>query len=173
MKKTSIKQHIGIKTTLFAIGLCCAALPCRTFADESPAAPATNKEKEDLLKRDQAAIQGKWKIVSMRAAGNAGPDSIVAVMKYEFKGDQLIITPSEPGQSNYTFKLDPSSKPVANFDMTPLDAKAAEQAMKGIYVLEGDHLKICLGKNNRPAKMSAEAGDGFGQMLIELEREKS
>ena len=132
---------------------------------------ASVPDKEDSLKRDQAAIQGKWKVVAMKAAGNPGPDNVIAVMKYEFKGNRLIITPAEPGPG-YTFKLDPSSKPTATLDITPVDSKKPDDTMKGIYVLVGDQLKLCLAKKKRPTEMRAEAKDGFGQMLIELQREK-
>ena len=140
-----------------------------TPAEEKVAASVPDQE--DPLKRDQAAIQGKWKVVAMRAAGNPGPDNVIAVMKYEFKGNRLIITPAEPG-TGYTFKLDPSSKPTATLDITPVDSKKPDDTMKGIYVLVGDQLKLCLAKKKRPTEMRAEAKDGFGQMLIELEREK-
>jgi hypothetical protein len=57
--------------------------------------------------------------------------------------------------------------------MTPVDSKKPADTMQGIYVLDGDRLKLCLGKKKRPTEMRAEAKDGFGQVLIVLEREKS
>lgn len=162
--------------TLVTFGMICIALVGQGCTGIKPTNPSETVEKEtgvqeDPLNRDQAAIQGTWKVVAMRAAGNPAPDSIVAVMKYEFKGQQLLITPSEPGDPEYTITLDPSSKPVATLDMTPIGSKEAADTMKGIYILDADKLKICLGKNKRPTEMSAEQKDGFGQVLIELERE--
>ncbi len=179
--ESSIMKHtIKIKGALGTLCITCMAWAGQGLAAEKPASPPTAAEekvtasvpdKEDPLKRDQAAIQGKWQVVAMRAAGNPGPDAVIAVMKYEFKGNRLIITPAEPGPG-YTFKLDPSSKPAATFDMTPVGSKKPADTMQGIYVLDGDQLKLCLGKKKRPTEMRAEAKDGFGQMLIELEREK-
>lgn len=175
-----MRYIINTRGALGTLCLICMAWVGQGLAAEKPAGPpATEEEKvtasvpnqEDPLKRDQAAIQGKWKVVSMRAAGNPGPGAVIAVMKYEFKGNRLMITPAEPGP-DYTFKLDPSSKPIATFDMTPVGSKKPDDTMRGIYVLDGDQLKLCLGKKKRPTEMRAEAKDGFGQVLIELEREK-
>lgn len=177
-ESSSMKHSIKIKGVLGTLCIICMAWAGQGLAAEKPVSPptavedtASTPDQEDQLKRDQAAIQGKWKVVAMRAAGNPGPDAVIAVMKYEFKGNRLIITPAEPGPG-YTFKLDPSSKPIGTFDMTPVDAKKPAATMKGIYVLDGDQLKLCLGKQKRPTEMRAEAEDGFGQVLIELEREK-
>ena len=179
--ESSAMQHtMKIKSTLGTFCIICMAWGGQGLAAEKPAGPPTPAEekvtasvpdKEDSLKRDQAAIQGKWEVVAMKAAGNPGPDNVIAVMKYEFKGNRLIITPAEPGPG-YTFKLDPSSKPTATLDITPVDSKKPDDTMKGIYVLVGDQLKLCLAKKKRPTEMRAEAEDGFGQVLIELEREK-
>jgi len=180
-ESSTMKHTIKIKGALGTICIICMAGVGQGLAAEKPASPPTVAEEKvtasvpdqkDPLKRDQLAIQGKWKVVAMRAAGNPGPDAIIAVMKYEFKGNQLIITPAELG-ADYTFMLDPSSKPIATFDMTPVDSKKPADTMQGIYVLDGDRLKLCLGKKKRPTEMRAEAKDGFGQVLIVLEREKS
>ena len=171
-----MKHTIKIKGALGTLCITCMAWAGQGLAAEKPASPPTAAEEKVTAsvpdQKDPLAIQGKWKVVAMRAAGNPGPNAIIAVMKYEFKGNQLIITPAEPG-ADYIFMLDPSSKPIATFDMTPVDSKKPADTMQGIYVLDGDRLKLCLGKKKRPTEMRAEAKDGFGQVLIELEREKS
>ena len=109
----------------------------------------------------------------MKANGRPAPAAILAVLKYEFKGDKLFITPAEAGFADYTFKLNPTAKP-ATIDMPRIKpgGELDHTESQGIYTLEGDHLRICLGKNKRPTEMKADAQSGFGQALVELEREK-
>lgn len=109
----------------------------------------------------------------MTAAGNSAPAEILGVLKYEFKGDKLFVTPGESGFTDFMFKLNPNAKP-ATIDMPRIKPGGGvdKSQSQGIYTLKGDHLKICLGKNKRPTEMRADAEDGFGQVLIELEREK-
>src|SRR5262245_24481699 len=105
-----------------------------------PASPEAAKA--DIAKADAMHIQGTWKVVALEAAGVQAPAEIVAALKLNFKDDTLTFEPAEPGFARFTFKLDPTAKPPA-FDMIPLDVKG--EAQQGIYALEGDDLKICLG----------------------------
>jgi len=131
---------------------------------------AGEPSKQDAFKKDLDAIQGTWKIVALEAGGKQAPAEIVAALKLTFKGDTLTFTPGEPGFSNYTYKLDPSTKP-ASFDMTHADGDHKGETQKGIYSLEGNHLKICLGKaDSRPKEFSTTADSV--QALYTLEREK-
>lgn len=126
--------------------------------------------KQDAVKKDVDAIQGTWKIVALEADGKQAPAEIVATLKLTFKGDTLTFTPGEPGFSNYTYKLDPTTKP-ASFDMTHADGDNKGETQKGIYSLEGNHLRICLGKaDNRPKEFTTTANSG--QALYTMEREK-
>lgn len=174
-----MKDTNEIKSIFGTLGIFCMAWTGQGFAAEKPANPhatpaeqaaAKPVEQKDLAKRDQAAIQGKWKVVAMEAQGNQAPAEVVAVLKYIFKDNKLTITPGEPGFTHDTFKLNPSAKPAA-IDITPAEpGRAADDMQKGIYTLEGDRLKICFGNNKRPTKMTADAQSG--QALVELEREK-
>jgi uncharacterized protein (TIGR03067 family) len=126
--------------------------------------------KQDAFKKDLDAIQGTWKIVNLEAGGKQAPAEIVTALKLTFKGDTLTFTPGEPGFSNYNYKLDPSTKP-ASFDMTHADGDNKGETQKGIYYLEGNHLKICFGKaDSRPKKFTTTADSGLA--LYTLEREK-
>lgn len=117
------------------------------------------------------AIQGKWKLVTMRAAGNDAPPQVIETFKYEFKGDKLMITPDNPNANgSFSVKLDPSAKPIATLDMTDLAGKREGRTLLGIYALEQGKLKICFG-NKRPSGFIATRETGYGQLLIELVRE--
>lgn len=138
----------------------------------SGAAADTNAPQEEQVASDREAIQGVWQVTAMRAAGNPGPESIIAASRYHFDGETLTIKLGESRSDDYTFTLDPAAKPMAACDMTPLGSQDPAATMKGIYKVEGDSLIICLGKHQRPTEMRAEEEDGFGQVLIELQRAK-
>jgi uncharacterized protein (TIGR03067 family) len=139
-----------------------ALLATRLMGGEPP--------KQDAVRKDRDGIQGTWKIVALEADGKQAPAEIVAALKLVFKGDSLTFTPGEPGFSNYNYKLDPTTTP-ARFDMTHADGPKQGESDKGIYSLEGNHLRICFGKaNTRPKGFTTTAGSGVG--MYTLEREK-
>jgi uncharacterized protein (TIGR03067 family) len=131
---------------------------------------AGEPSKQDAFKKDLDAIQGTWKTVNLEADGKQAPAEIVVALKLTFKGDTLTFTPGEPGFSNYNYKLDATTKP-ASFDMTHADGANKGETQKGIYLLVGNHLKICLGKaDNRPKEFTTTANSG--QALYTLQQEK-
>jgi uncharacterized protein (TIGR03067 family) len=126
--------------------------------------------KQDMVKRDMEGIHGTWRIVALEADGKQAPAEIVATLKLVFKDDTLAFVPGEPGFTNYKFKLDPATKP-AGFSMTHADGTQKGQTDKGIYSLEGDHLKICFCLSGKiPKEFTAKAKSG--QWMYSLEREK-
>ena len=131
---------------------------------------AGESSKQDAVKKDVDGIQGTWKMVALEAEGKQAPTEVVAPLKLTFKGDTLTFTPGEPGFSNYNYKLDPTTTP-ASFDMSHTDGPNKGKTDKGIYLLEGDHLKICFGKaDNRPKEFTTTGNSGGG--MYTLEREK-
>lgn len=121
-------------------------------------------------KKDTEKIQGTWKLVSLEADGEQGPAEIVATLKLVFSNEKLTFTPGEPGFTNYTFKLDSATKPPS-FDMTHIDGKNKGNTMKAIYALEGDNLKICVGKaDERPKEFTAKAKSGQGMYVLKREK---
>ena len=131
---------------------------------------AGEPSKQDAMTKDAVAIQGAWKVVALEADGKQAPPELLTALKITFKGETLTFSPGEPGFSNYTYKLDPSVKP-ASFDMTHADGSHKGETQKGVYSLDGDHLKICIGKaDTRPTDFTTVSGSGHG--LYTLEREK-
>jgi len=163
MKKNSILLALG----LLALPMCTHAV-----AEEKATEAASTAKQDDTTSEALKAIEGKWKLVTMRAAGNDAPPQVIATYKYEFKGDKLMITPDNPNSNgNFSIKLDPSAKPIATLDMTDLAGKNEGRTLSGIYALENGTLKICFAKDKRPTGFVATEETGYGQILIELERE--
>lgn len=119
-------------------------------------------EPSGLAKQDMAGIQGRWKLMALEADGQAAPAEVVATIKLVFKDDTLTFTPGEPGFTNYKFKLDPATKP-AGFTLIHADGAHQGESEMGIYLLAGDHLKICVGPAGKaPKEFSTMAGTGQG-----------
>jgi uncharacterized protein (TIGR03067 family) len=124
----------------------------------------------DAARADQQRLQGDWQVVTQEADGMKGPDEVARRMRYRFAGDRLIISPAEPGSdSELTCRLDPAKMPKA-IDMTVRTGPNKGKAYAGIYVLDGDGLKICFAKADRPAAFATRANSGTA--LIVLKRVK-
>jgi uncharacterized protein (TIGR03067 family) len=124
----------------------------------------------DAVRADQQRLQGAWQVVSQEADGMKGPDEVARHMRYTFAGDRLTISPAEPGSdSELACRLDPAKMPKA-IDMTVRTGRNKGKTYAGIYALEGDGLKICFAKGDRPAAFATRAGSGTA--LIVLKRAK-
>jgi uncharacterized protein (TIGR03067 family) len=128
---------------------------------------AAEPSKQDLSKKDTDEIQGTWKLTALEADGQQAPPEIVTTLKLVFKGDTLAFTPGEPGFTNYKFKLDPTTKP-ARITMTHADGTHQGKAEMGIYLLNGDHLKICVGAAGKvPGEFTTRTKSGQGMYSLE------
>ncbi len=123
------------------------------------AAPAP---KDDVTKNK---IEGTWVVVTTTRNGKA--DDEIKGEKLIFKDGTITIT-SKKKNEKATYKVNTSKKPH-EIDVTP---EGEKEIVLGIYMVEGDTLKMCFTKpgNERPTEFSAK--EGSPAMLIELKREK-
>ena len=130
------------------------------------------EEKKDDAKKDQEALQGTWRVVSVQDSGQAEPpDGVILVFEKDNftvkKGDQLLF--------KGTFKLDPSKRPKA-IDMTVTQSEERETTGKelhGIYELTKDGLKWCTGEpgeTDRPTEFATK--EGAKHLLVSFQKEK-
>jgi uncharacterized protein (TIGR03067 family) len=123
---------------------------------------------EAALKKERAALQGKWKIVSFETAKGKDDNLVGATMEFDKDGKSLTLMHNNESKKG-TFKLNPAGKPK-EIDIKPADE---DKTFEGIYQVTKDKLKICLSPNNgdgRPAEFATKEGKAF--VLVELEREK-
>ena len=96
---------------------------------------------------DRDLIQGTWRVVKV----TDGPDDRPGDGFVNFRGDKFSTTPAPQTQpsadrgTGQTFKLDPSQTPKQ------IDLAGSGENLKGIYVLDGDHLKLSIHWGDRPA----------------------
>ena len=99
-------------------------------------------------KKDRAALQGEWKIVSAESNGEPPPPGLLDGAKFVFCGDKLTLLGKER-----TFKLDATKNP-RQIDFVPTKGKTPQI---GIYELDGDNLRLCVGPaDDRPKEFKTK-----------------
>ena len=123
---------------------------------------------DEAQKKEKAAFEGIWKIVSFETA--QGKDSNVEGATLEFDKDGKNLTFTKGGETKKgTFKLNPAGKPK-EIDIKPGDE---DKTFEGIYRLEKEKMTICLAPepgDGRPNEFALK--DGKKYVLIMLEKAK-
>jgi uncharacterized protein (TIGR03067 family) len=135
--------------------LCLAAL---AFAD-----------REDLNKKDRAAMQGDWACESLTRDGMALADDDAQALFRTIKGDTYVVSRFRVKAGSGTFTLDATRSP-REIDIVPAGPKKV--VIKGIYKLEKDVLTMCYGApgGKRPTAFAAKKDSG--DTLIVWKKEK-
>jgi uncharacterized protein (TIGR03067 family) len=109
-------------------------------------------------------LAGTWKVESARVNGTDAP---LAGGQVTFSGDRMT-TRVGGKEETVSFRVDPSKKPPT-IDFASVDQTAKGEAPgKGIYDLDGDTLKLCIGSaDQRPTQFSDK-----GTFLAVLKRQK-
>jgi uncharacterized protein (TIGR03067 family) len=123
----------------------------------------------DDPKAEQAKLQGTWLVVAAERNGKKSPAEELKQVKptLTIKGDKLSTSFQNNGKEvtddTGSFKIDPSTKPKS-IDLTgfPVPGKT----FKGIYELDGDMLKICIGETDRPKEFASKAESKTGLLML-------
>jgi uncharacterized protein (TIGR03067 family) len=99
-----------------------------------------------------------------RSSTKGKPQEQLKPTTWTFKGDKLTAVTEGAKAMEQGYKLDAAKKPKT------IDLSGGLVAVEGIYTLDGDELKVCVGPlGKRPTKFKAEEDTQF---LIVLKREK-
>jgi len=135
-----------VKTTILAAALLLAA------------APADDKD----------GLQGTWNVESLLRGGKFASPAAVSKMQFIISGDKA--TMKSPGKDDAvgTIKLDPTKKP-ATIDLVRDD----KEVLLGIYVLDGDTLRLAMQKPGGKERPTAfESPEDSEVNVFVLKREK-
>jgi len=119
-------------------------------------------------------FQGTWQVVKLQIAGNdLTPFLKDADPTMTFKADTYAFKAGPEGEKG-TFKFDAKAKP-ATIDLTIVEGRGKGKTQLGIYELEGETLRICMGdegSKDRPTKFGS-AKDAPELVLFTLKRKKA
>jgi uncharacterized protein (TIGR03067 family) len=138
------------------------------------------------VKDDQAALQGTWRPIDAIEDGEKIPDAEKHLAKatVEFVGNRVVFKVNGEIQEINQITLDPKAEPKA-IDLTVIDEnglvqklydaenRAVDWIRRGIYVIEGDLLKVCTPDSvgvPRPDKFDALPGTGLTVMTFQKVR---
>jgi uncharacterized protein (TIGR03067 family) len=132
-----------------------------------PSALAAQDKKSDP-KADAAGMKGKWKVVSTHFNGKEAPMAVDSQRILEFTDKEFTAYDGKKKGRTLSYTLDPSTDPKR----IELALTGTEQKSLGLYVLDGDDLKLCYGEpgTDRPVKL--ESKEGEKTFLIVLKRIK-
>lgn len=100
-------------------------------ADDTKTAQATDRER----------LQGTWVVVSAEMKGQ--PFEVLKGSKIVFSGETVTFKAKEQ-EGKGTFAIDPAAKPRA-IDLSKSGEDGKKETDAGVYQLDGDELKLCLG----------------------------
>jgi uncharacterized protein (TIGR03067 family) len=127
---------------------------------------------KDAVRKELAKFEGTWRFVSVEVEGAKLPEEQVKKSgKMVIRGNQFAV-PAGGATYRGTFKVDVSSKPK-RIDATFTDGPDKGKTFLGIYELEGDTYKVCLGMPGKPRPKAFVAKAGSGHVLEVLKREKA
>lgn len=118
-------------------------------------------EPTEAAKKDLAALEGDWELVSGERDGQAIPEDIVKTGKRESKNGETTVTINGQLLMKAKYTVDPSKKPKA-IDYDIVDGRAKGMKQLGIYEIDGDTVKFCFAgpDKDRPTGFAAKEGSG-------------
>ena len=111
---------------------------------------------------DKDRLQGKWRVVSMDVAGRSVPVGW-GLADLVFAGDHVALDINTDNKGEGTFTLDTTRNPK-EIDVALWDGKGRK---RGIYILEGKRLNLCLGDAGAPRPTSFVSGDTSTALVLE------
>ena len=97
--------------------------------------------REDPVKQEMMQLQGTWKVV--RAEINGQPADVSLFQKpYVVRGNRVLLGTADGGDKGLGIRVDPRQDPKA-IDFL-IQSGEEEQAIHGIYEVQGDTLKLCM-----------------------------
>jgi uncharacterized protein (TIGR03067 family) len=141
------------------------------FCADKPPVRAGAAE-DEAVQKELSRFEGTWQFVSIEIEGKKVPEEQVKNSgKLVLKGDQFTL---RQGDVTYkgTLKVDLTQKPK-RIDITFTDGPEKGRTSLGIYELDGDTYKVCIGLTGKDRPTEFASKPGSGHVLEVLKREKA
>ena len=114
-------------------------------------------EGADAAKEEITKLQGTWVIEKRLTNKEKGQDFLREIVKITFKGNKAVLPdkPAKDGEKKpedeFAFTVDPAKKPKRIDIRLPKESGKDDVAINinGVYVLDGDNLKLAFNNTNR------------------------
>ena len=133
--------------------------------------PATAVAEMD---KDRSAIEGVWHGYVVEGTGE-NPDRGPVHLEISVTADMITAKDLKTPDKSFgegTFALDADESPKT-LDATGTAGQEQGKSYRGIYAIDGDTLKWCVGNPGRPRPSEFVSKFGSGQFLMILQRQKS
>lgn len=143
--------------------------------DKKPATAPAVAGRADEKANDLVKLQGRWKLRTARSSDEDLDKQGFVKFTWVIKEESVTQEYENQRKRSGRFKLAPEKSPK-QIDLTWGEEKADLRQRIGIYALEGDNLKVCLGtvvpveESRRPTNFTTKPGSGW--ILLEFERVK-
>jgi uncharacterized protein (TIGR03067 family) len=144
------------------------ALGLMSFVLTVMAAVSAHAGDEAAEKKDKAALQGLWKIVSIEFFQGKDENAVGVIFDFDKDGKKLTIDPNGKTKKA-TFTLNPAGKPKE----IELKTTDDDRSYEGIYEITKGSLKLCFALNagdGRPTEFATKEGKSY--VLATLEKAK-
>ena len=132
--------------------------------------PKGGGDKEAAIQEEVGRFEGSWRFDSMEAEGKAVPVDGFKGIRLVLKGDRFTMV--EPNATyRGTYRVDPTSRPKT-IDVMFTEGPEKGKSSCGIYELDGDTYKVCIGLTGKPRPTEFASKPGSGHVLEVLKRDK-
>lgn len=133
---------------------------------------AAEPSKDEAERKELAKFEGTWKYLSIEIEGKKLPqEQLKQWGRIILHGNKFTV---KTGDITYrgTFQVDVSARPK-RIDIRFTEGPEKGNKLLGVYELEGDTYKVCLGMPGKPRPKGLVTKPGSGHVLEVLKREKA
>ncbi len=98
------------------------------------------------VQEEKQNLEGTWKVLAAESRGEIVPRKEIEDMEVIFTPGSIQVREKGEVQERFTYKLDPTTSP-RTIDFTFTHGKKKGRTDRGIYLLDGNNLKICMQEN--------------------------